>query len=175
MGVVEIDNHMRIKRIVEKPSLADAPSNIGSVPIYLFSYKFVEYLARIQPSPRGEYELQDAIQELINLEGDVYGLMLPDRIDLTHPSDLLKLNLHFLKTEQVKNMIYPDQIGKGNSFISPVIVEEDALIGSNCQIGPNVYVENGASIQDDCKLENCVVLRGSLVERGTNITDKIIW
>ena len=97
MGVVEIDDHQRILRIVEKPTLKEAPSNIGSVPIYLFSHKLVEYLARIQPSPRGEYELQDAVQDLINKDGEVYGLMLPDRIDLTHPSDLLQINLHFLK------------------------------------------------------------------------------
>ena len=39
MGVVELQGD-RIIRIVEKPTLAEAPSDIGSVPIYIFSYKF---------------------------------------------------------------------------------------------------------------------------------------
>jgi glucose-1-phosphate thymidylyltransferase len=160
---------------VEKPTLEVAPSNIGSVPIYLFSHKLVEYLARIQPSPRGEYELQDAMQDLINKDGEVYGLMLPDRIDLTHPSDLLRLNLHFLKKEQHNSVMHPEDIGLGTRLISPVIIDQGALIGSNCQIGPNVYIEGGATIHDHVKLENSVVLRGSLVKSGINKRDEIIW
>jgi bifunctional UDP-N-acetylglucosamine pyrophosphorylase/glucosamine-1-phosphate N-acetyltransferase len=175
MGVVEIDDHHRILRIVEKPKLDDAPSNIGSVPIYLFSHKLVEYLARIQPSPRGEYELQDAIQDLINKDGAVYGLMLPNRIDLTHPSDLLRLNLYFLKKEQPDLETHQKEYGLGTKLINPVIIEQDAFIGSNCQIGPNVYIEEGATILNDVKLENCVVLRDSLVKSGINIRDEIIW
>jgi dTDP-glucose pyrophosphorylase len=175
MGVVEIDDHQRILRIVEKPTLAEAPSNIGSVPIYLFSHKLVEYLAKIRPSARGEYELQDAMQDLINKDGEVYGLMLPDRIDLTHPADLLRLNLHFLEKGQPDLEILPENIGVGTKLTHPVIVDQDVSIGSNCQIGPNVYIESGAAIQDDVKLENCVVLRGSLVKRGVNLRNEIIW
>ena len=175
MGVVEIDDHHRILRIVEKPTLEEAPSNIGSVPIYMFSHKLIKYLARIQPSPRGEYELQDAIQELIDLDGNVYGLMLPDRIDLTHPSDLLRLNLHFLIKGQPESEIHVEDIGVGTKLTNPVIIDQGALIGSNCQIGPNVYIESGATIQDDVKLENCVVLRGSLVRSGMNLQGNIIW
>ena len=90
MGIVEMDGD-QIVRIVEKPTLADAPSNIGSVPLYMFTHKLLDYLAAIQPSPRGEYELQDAMQELIKNDGKVHGVMLPERIDLTLPDDLLRL------------------------------------------------------------------------------------
>ena len=65
MGVVEMDEENCIIRIVEKPTVEEAPSDLGSVPIYLFSRKLVDYLNKIQPSPRGEYELQDAMQDLI--------------------------------------------------------------------------------------------------------------
>jgi dTDP-glucose pyrophosphorylase len=175
MGVVEMDDNQRVLRIVEKPTLEEAPSNIGSVPIYLFSRKLIEYLTKIQPSARGEYELQDAMQDLINKDGEVYGLMLPDRIDLTHPSDLLRLNLHFLKKERPALEIHPENFGIGTKLINPVIIDQGVLIGSNCQIGPNVYIERSATILDDVKLENCVVLRGSLVNGGINKRDEIIW
>jgi glucose-1-phosphate thymidylyltransferase len=175
MGVVEIDDQLRIIRIVEKPTLEEAPSNIGSVPIYLFSHKLVEYLARIQPSPRGEYELQDAMQDLINKDGEVFGLMLPDRIDLTLPSDLLRLNLHFLKKEKLESEIHPKDIAAGTKLTNPVIIDEGVSIGSNCEIGPNVYIEGGADIQNDVILENCVVLRDSVVTSGKIIRDDIIW
>lgn len=175
MGVVEIDKEQRVLRIVEKPTLEEAPSDIGSVPIYLFSHKLVEYLSKIQPSPRGEYELQDAMQELIEKDGYVYGLLLSDRIDLTRPSDLLRLNLHFLKKDQPQTEFHLEDTGKGTHFTSPVIIDEGASIGSDCQIGPNVYIESGATIQDNVKLENCVILRGSQVSKGTQVREKIIW
>jgi bifunctional UDP-N-acetylglucosamine pyrophosphorylase/glucosamine-1-phosphate N-acetyltransferase len=175
MGVVKMNNEQRILRIVEKPTLEEAPSDIGSVPIYLFSHKLVEYLSKIQPSPRGEYELQDAMNELIEKDGDVYGVLLSNRIDLTLPVDLLKLNLHFIANDQPQTNLDLDDIGSGTRFISPVIVDEDVTIGSDCLIGPNVYIESGTIIKDDVKLENCVVLRGSQVNNGTKVSNQIIW
>jgi dTDP-glucose pyrophosphorylase len=174
MGVVELDEENRILRIVEKPTLDEAPSNIGSVPIYLFSYKLVDYLEKIQPSPRGEYELQDAMQELIEKDGDVYGLLLPNRIDLTHPKDLLRLNLHFLK-QSPKTGVTPRSPENGTHFINPVIIEDDAKIGANCKIGPNVFIESGAIIGDEVWLENCVVLRGQKVSAQAHLKNKLIF
>jgi bifunctional UDP-N-acetylglucosamine pyrophosphorylase/glucosamine-1-phosphate N-acetyltransferase len=175
MGVVELDKEGRVIRIVEKPSLDQAPSNIGSVPIYMFSLTLVEYLNNIQPSPRGEYELQDAIQELIERDGSVFGLLLPERIDLTHPADLLKLNMHFLANMPSAFKTDKESVAKDTRFIDPVIIEEDVTIGSNCQIGPNVYIENGAVIQDGVYIENSVVLRNIEVKSGTKAKDQVIW
>jgi len=175
MGVVKMDNEQRIICIVEKPTLEEAPSNIGSVPIYLFSNKMVEYLRKIQPSPRGEYELQDAMQELIENDGDVYGLLLPNRIDLTHPVDLLRLNLHFLVKDPPQPDIKMNNFGSGNRFVTPVFFDEDVSIGSDCIIGPNVYIESGAVINNGVRLRNCVILRGSQVNNNAQISDQVFW
>jgi dTDP-glucose pyrophosphorylase len=176
MGVVELDEeHGRILQIVEKPTLEDAPSNIGSVPIYMFSYKLVEYLYQIQPSPRGEYELQDAIQDLIEKDGDVFGLMLRERIDLTHPADLLRLNLQYLRNGRTKREIRTQEVGAGTEFSAPVFIESDVKIGANCQIGPNVFIESGATIGSQVRLENTVVLRNSKVPDEASIQNQVIW
>ncbi len=175
MGVVELDEKHRIVRIVEKPTLEEAPSNIGSVPIYMFSHTLVDYLSKIQPSPRGEYELQDAMQELIEKDGNVYGLMLRDRIDLTHPADLLRLNLHYLVNGEPQSEMNLDNVSAGTKFVSPVVIDEGVTIGQNCSIGPNVFIESGAIIEAGVKLENCVVLRGSQVQAGNQIKNQVIW
>ena len=60
-GVVELDGE-RIRRIVEKPSPGNAPSNTVSLPHYVFSPRLLELLPSVKPSFRGEYEIQDAIQ-----------------------------------------------------------------------------------------------------------------
>ncbi len=60
-GVVEMDGD-RIRRIVEKPRPEEAPSDMASLPLYCFSPEILAFLPKVQPSKRGEYELQDAIQ-----------------------------------------------------------------------------------------------------------------
>ncbi len=66
-GIVELANG-RVRRIVEKPRLEEAPSNISSLPLYVFSERIMEALPEVRPR-RGEYELQDAIQMLIDSTG----------------------------------------------------------------------------------------------------------
>lgn len=176
MGVVELEpEHGRILRIVEKPTLEEAPSNIGSVPIYMFTPKLLEYLKNVQPSPRGEYELQDAIQPLIENDGDVFGLMLPERIDLTLPNDLLRLNLHYFTNGDKRNEIKISNIGSLTQFAAPVWIEEQTQIGANCQIGPNVFIESGAIVENGVRLENCVVLRGAVVTNERFLQNQVIW
>ncbi len=115
------------------------------------------------------------MQELIENDGEVYGLLLPNRIDLTHPVDLLRLNLLFLAKEPPLMEIHQDDIGKGSRIINPVIIDKDVSIGSDCIIGPNVYIESGAIVGDGVKLENSVILRESKVRSETKIREKVIW
>jgi len=54
-----------------KAQAGRSPSNISSLPLYCFSPRILDYLPEVRPSARGEYELQDAIQMLINRDGRV--------------------------------------------------------------------------------------------------------
>ena len=85
-GIVDIKNG-NITRILEKPTPEEAPTNISSLPLYVFSPKLLDYLPEVKPSPRGEYELQDAIQMLIERDGNVTGVLTPTRQQLTNAAD----------------------------------------------------------------------------------------
>lgn len=61
----------RIKRIVEKPPKGTSMTRWNSAGFYIFQPVLYQYLDRIQPSPRGEFELTSALD-----------LMLSDRLDL---------------------------------------------------------------------------------------------
>ncbi len=63
-GVVEADCD-RILRIVEKPAPGTAPSNWVNAGIFLADPVFFEYTAKLDLSPRGEYELPDAFRMMI--------------------------------------------------------------------------------------------------------------
>ena len=174
MGILDVDGNL-VTRIVEKPTLEEAPSNIGSVPIYIFSQRFTPYLREIPPSPRGELELQDAIQMLINQDGAVRAFQLSDRKDLTTPEDLLALNLKFLKSQESTPKLSWQKGGENTRLIPPLVIDPGVVIGSDCVIGPNVYLESGAVIGEGARLENVVVLRQRTVSAGTHHKDCVIY
>ncbi len=159
-----------IRQIVEKPAPADAPSNISSLPLYLFRPTILEFLPTLQRSPRGEYELQDAIQQLINTHGRVTGALTPSRIQLTNVADLLALNRHYL----VDHVAETAQIGAGTQVRSPTRIDAGATIGENCEIGPNVYIEDGCQIGNGVHLQDAVVLRGATITDHSRHTDAVL-
>ncbi|MDQ3250368.1 MAG: sugar phosphate nucleotidyltransferase, partial [Chloroflexota bacterium] len=144
-GIVEWDGTW-VRRIVEKPTPAEAPSDISSLPLYLFSPKLLDYLPLVKPSPRGEYELQDAIQLLIANAGRVTGMLTPGRLQLTNTADLLALNRHYLAIEPDAAQILTQAIGSGTRLIPPVRIEAGSTIGADCVIGPYVTIERDCQI-----------------------------
>lgn len=174
MGIVALDGDT-ITRIVEKPTLEQAPSNIGSVPLYVFTRRLLTFLAEIEPSARGEYELQDAIQNLIEQGGDIRAFALSGRKDLTHPADLLDINLRFLAQNHPESSVNLGTAGANTHLVSPFYIEEGVRIGADCVIGPNVYIETGATLGDQVQLENAVVLRHRTIPDRVVGKDQVIW
>jgi UTP--glucose-1-phosphate uridylyltransferase len=63
--------------LVEKPAVADAPSNLAIAARYVFRPGIFELLARTPPGKGGEIQLTDAIRALIRQGGKVLGMRLP--------------------------------------------------------------------------------------------------
>lgn len=169
VGIVELDGEW-ISRIIEKPDSAQAPTNIGSMPLYIFSHRILNYLPEIKLSPRGEYELQDAIQMLIEREGKVLGFQTNGRMTLTSTTDLLAINRHYLQKAEVN----APNLGNVIKVIHPVYIEEGAVIGKNCEIGPNAYFEKGSFTGERSVVQESVVLRGGIIPSGSEIDNQVI-
>jgi NDP-sugar pyrophosphorylase family protein len=171
-GVVEWDAPF-VRRIVEKPKPEEAPSNISSLPLYIFAPEILRLLPLVQPSPRGEYELQDAIQMLIDRTGQVTGVLTETRQQVTTAGDLLALNKRYLSDtpSQIQcESPLPDNV----TLVAPVIIETGVTIGSGSVIGPNVYIEQNAAIGPNAKLEDTMVLRGAEVVGGTHLRGEVV-
>lgn len=157
----------RVIGIVEKPDPETAPSNIASLPLYCFSPLLLEYLPKVTLSPRGEYELQDAIQMLIHGGAYVRGIRVEKRLQLTTAADLIEINTHYLSRNGDYIAIPAGNIGTGTQLASPVYIAAGTTIGKNCAIGPNVYIEAGCRIGDQVTLRDAVILGNLSIPDGS--------
>jgi UDP-N-acetylglucosamine diphosphorylase / glucose-1-phosphate thymidylyltransferase / UDP-N-acetylgalactosamine diphosphorylase / glucosamine-1-phosphate N-acetyltransferase / galactosamine-1-phosphate N-acetyltransferase len=173
VGIVELDGPW-VTRIVEKPPPEEAPSNISSLPLYCFNQRILDYLDDVPLSPRGEYELQDAIQMVIEHHGRVRGLVVDRRLTLTSPADLLSINRHYLLNGRDKPQLAPFTVGPNTQLVTPLRIEAGTVIGCDCTIGPNVYVERDCRIGDGAVIRNAVLLRESSVPAGAHVEDQVV-
>ena len=173
VGIVALDGEW-VSTIIEKPDPDQAPTNIASMPLYMFSKRILDYLPEVPLSPRGEYELQNAIQMLIERDGQVRGYHTAGRLTLTSPADLLALNHHYLVNENTNRNDSLNTVETNTKFIPPLHIETGVEIGSGCEIGPNVYIEQDCLIGDDTRIRNSVLLCGSKVPIKSLIEDKVI-
>jgi len=172
-GVVELDGE-RIRRIVEKPSRENAPSNTVSLPHYVFSPRLLEILPSVEPSVRGEFELQDAIQGLIDGGRTVIGVRAAKRFQVSSPEDLLELTRRLFSDGSESFRIGPDAVSPGMALVEPFHIEPGTVLGDGCEIGPEVYLESGCYIGDGAVVRRSVVLRGGRVTGGETVEDRVV-
>ncbi len=92
------ENVFRLAGIVEKPSPAEAPSNLAVAARYVFSPVIFDHLRETEPGKGGEIQLTDAIQRLIQSGGTVLGMPLPPaerRFDIGNFESYFKAFLEF--------------------------------------------------------------------------------
>jgi len=143
-GVAELDGMVegavpRIKRLIEKP--ADPPSNLALVGVYCFDRHIFEAASSIRPSARGELEITDAIQWLIDHGYTVRPHLLTSYwIDTGKMEDILSANRQVLAG--LKRSIAPDaEISPDSTLQGEVVVQAGAVITSSLIRGPAIIGE----------------------------------
>ena len=71
-GAVHLDESGKVLKIVEKPPKGEVASNWNSAGIFVFEPVIFDYLEKLTPSPRGEYELTDALNQMISDNLSIY-------------------------------------------------------------------------------------------------------
>jgi len=171
-GVVELDGEW-VTRIVEKPAPEEAPSNVSSLPLYCFSRAILDLLPKVKLSSRGEYELQDAIQLLVERKGRVRGVFVERRLTVTGPADLLNINRMYLLSGDERPQLAPNTVGPNTRLITPLHIGSGVIIGADCTIGPNVYIERDCRIGTGTYIRDAVLLRGAEVPAGSRVVDQV--
>lgn len=182
-GVAEVDENGRVLKLVEKPKVP--PSNLALVGIYLFNASVHQAIANIQPSARGELEITDAIQYLIDHDNKVEARQIQGWwLDTGKKDDLLEANRVILDTcliaenngdmDEQSQVIGRVRIGKRSKIVNstirgPVVIGEDCYI-ENCFIGPYSSIADQVTLIN-ADLEHSVLLQGAKV---LNIQQRIV-
>lgn len=172
-SAVCLDQRGWVSKIVEKPSIDNLPSNVASIALYIFSQKILEYLPQVKPSPRGEYELQDAIQMMIEDHGAVKGIQITGRKTVSSASDLLRINIEYLQNQKESSAELLSS-ANGATIIQPVRIDPNVSVGENCIIGPNVYLERNCVVGNGVTIKSSVVLSSAEISPKANIEDQVV-
>jgi len=184
-GVAEIQGG-RVVRLIEKPE--NPPSDLALVGVYMFDSHIFEAVNAIQPSARGELEITDAIQYLIDkgyrVESHTVTGWWKDTGKLEDMLEANRLILDGLETSILGEVDSASQIegrvsiGKDSKVIAscvrgPAIIGEGCVI-ENAYVGPYTSINNGSVIRSS-EVEHSIILENSQVlDIGSRLADSLI-
>jgi glucose-1-phosphate thymidylyltransferase len=172
-GVAKLRPNGTIDKLIEKPK--DPPSNLALVGIYMFDSHIWQAVNSITPSWRGELEITDAIQWLIDAGFRVYPHVHEGWwIDTGKAPDMLEANS--LVLEELTPALALDAVIENSHVDRRVTVEAGAkIINSTVRgptiIGENTIIENSyigpfTSIYHNVSVHNCEIERSIILEHS---------
>lgn len=188
-GIVEVDDEGRVTALVEKPQASR--SNLAIVGVYAFSPAIGDAVVSVKPSARGEFEITDAIQVLVDGGYEVRAVNLEGWwIDTGTIPDLLAANDWYMKklvsreggtvvdsSIQGEVVILDGARVESSTIEGPAFIGRDAVIAGS-HLGPNTHVGAGglierASVESSIVMDHSTVtsarLRRSVVGSGSTI------
>ncbi|MEU1280317.1 glucose-1-phosphate thymidylyltransferase [Streptomyces sp. NPDC005805] len=167
-GVAETDADGRVTRLVEKPS--EPATDLAVVGVYFFTAAIHEAVAAVPPSARGEREITDAIQWLVDAGHEVRATVHSGFWrDTGRIGDLLECNRELLNG--VRRRI-GGRVDGASEITGEVVVEEGAVVVRSRITGP-VFIGAGAVVRDSHIGPHTAIGAGCAVE-AAGITDSIL-
>jgi len=146
-GVVTINENGNVIKLVEKPSLPE--SDLALVGVYLFNSSIHDAINQIMPSKRGELEITDAIQKLIDFEKKVDSHILEGWwLDTGKKDNLLEANRVVLN-DYLETCVCGD-VDESSEITGKVFIGKDSVIVNSRINGP-------VSIADGCRITNSII------------------
>lgn len=184
-GVAKFDTNGKLIGLIEKPETP--PSKYAVIGVYMFKPVIFGIIREIKPSWRGEYEITDTIQLMLNKGFKVgYEVVKGWWFDTGKASDILKINATILDERARMNILGEIvnsniegrvEIGDDTKILNS-IVRGPAIIGRNCMIensfiGPYTSIGENVEIIDS-SIEYSVILNGSHIRGIERLEESLI-
>ncbi|MEU5537384.1 glucose-1-phosphate thymidylyltransferase [Streptomyces sp. NPDC020362] len=184
-GVAELDEDSRVIRLVEKPR--HPRSDLAVIGVYFFTSAVHDAVAAIEPSLRGELEVTDALQWMVDQGAEVVARTYAGYWkDTGKVEDMLDCNRELL--DRVQRCVR-GEVDDESEVFGPVVIEEGARVVRSRIVGPAV-IGAGSLVEDssvgphtavgrDCVLLSAgvhysIVLNGATVQRVGGLHSSVI-
>lgn len=186
-GIVDVDADGNITKLVEKPD--DPPTNLALIGMYVFSPAVFDAIEQLEPSWRGELEITDAIQLLLD-----DGYAIDSHVvtgwwkDTGKPEDILEANRLVLEDKpleragtieegaEVRGRVELHEsatIQDGAVVRGPVSIAANTTIGLGTYVGPYTSIGPDSTLAD-VHIENSVVIGDSTITANGRIVDSLL-
>lgn len=163
-GTAELNAEGRVTGVQEKSP--QPKSNLALAGIYLFSPAIHEAIEQTKPSKRGELEITDAIQSLIDMKKTVRGHSLDGWwLDTGDMDDLLKANRAVL--DEFLRPATEGSVDARSQISGKVEVREGTVI-------ENSFIQGPASIAENCRVKNSRIGQFTCIGPGSVIEDSSV-
>ena len=157
-GAIESDG-VRFLKVSEKSRSGRGLANAG---LYILPRKSLELAERLRRSPRGEYELTDILNMMVDegLRVLVHRSRMDWWFDIGAPIDYLEANLTIMRREHVK------EIGRGARCMG--VLEEPYYVGAGSEIGREAVI-SGSTVMDGVLIGGGSIVKESIILDGCRI------
>jgi glucose-1-phosphate thymidylyltransferase len=184
-GVAELDEAGKVIGLAEKPS--HPKSDLALVGVYLFTPAIHEAVQQLKPSGRGELEITEALQWLIEDGRKVASTLVTGYWkDTGNVADMLEVNRMVLEGMETRLL---GRVDSASELIGRVLIETGAVVSRSRIVGPAIigagsrvtgsYIGPFTSVAADCaiidsEIEYSIMLRGASVRGVGRIEASLI-
>jgi glucose-1-phosphate thymidylyltransferase len=172
-GVAELDGAGQVKRLEEKPK--EPKSDLALVGVYLFSPAIHEAVASLKPSWRGELEITEAIQWLLDNGRTVNSTTITGYWkDTGNVTDMLEVNRLVLEGLEPR---LDGTVSDDSEIIGRVVVEDGATVTGSRIVGPAIigagstvtdsYIGPFTAIDEDCSVDESEIEYSIVLSRAS--------
>ena len=180
-----------ITKVVEKPPKGTEPSSYINLGVYVFPPRVFWHIERTPRSSRGEYEITDTMQDMIN-EGVTFRKHDMDEeewLDIGYPWTLLEANNRAMSSLYTKiegtvedgvQMHGPVWVREGARVRSGAYIEGPVIIGEGSDVGPNCFLRaftclgSNTRVGNGCEVKNSIIMDGTHAAHLSYIGDSVL-
>ncbi|UWG48105.1 N-acetylglucosamine-1-phosphate uridyltransferase [Halanaeroarchaeum sp. HSR-CO] len=175
-GVLQVSDG-ELDGLIEKPD--QPPTDLANLGIYSFEPSVFDAIATVDRSTRGEYEITDAIESLVESRERVRVVEHEGAwLDVGYPWDVLQATSILLEDQTGRiagavddgaQLVGDVVVESGAEIRSGVVIEGPAVIKSGSEVGPNSYIRGATVIGENCHVGHGVEVKNSVLFEDTNV------